>query len=101
MTGNYLSHPDNTYDPNAIPVIQDINYCDMVAENAMMAGRLKGGPMDTFAGICISNVTIRLTEKSKKLQWNCTDVTGITGSMAPRPCDLLPNQGTEKPITCE
>ncbi|PKI45061.1 hypothetical protein CRG98_034550 [Punica granatum] len=101
MTGNYGSHPDNNYDPNAIPVIQNINYRDMVAENVMMAGRLEGIPGDTFTGICISNVTITLTKKPQKLQWNCTDVAGITSGVVPKPCDLLPDQGPEKPITCE
>ncbi|KAK6158220.1 hypothetical protein DH2020_005534 [Rehmannia glutinosa] len=39
MTGNYGSHADNNYDPNALPVIQNINYRDMVAENVTMAAR--------------------------------------------------------------
>lgn len=100
MTGNYGSHPDNNYDPNAIPIIQNINYRDMVAENVTMAARLEGIPGDTFTGICISNVTIGLTEKPKKLQWNCTDVAGITSRVVPKPCNLLPDQGPEKPVTC-
>ncbi|KAK0587354.1 hypothetical protein LWI29_021437 [Acer saccharum] len=100
MTGNYGSHPDNNYDPNALPVIENINYRDMVAENVTMAARLEGISGDTFSGICISNVTIRLTEKPKKLQWNCTDVAGISSDVTPQPCDLLPNQGPGKIAAC-
>ncbi|CAN1254043.1 Probable polygalacturonase [Linum perenne] len=96
MTGNYGSHPDNNYDPKAIPVIQNINYRDMVAENVTMAARLEGIGGDPFTGICISNVTIGLTEKPKKLQWNCTDIAGVTSGVTPKPCDLLPDQGQEK-----
>ncbi|CAN0910456.1 Probable polygalacturonase [Linum grandiflorum] len=96
MTGNYGSHPDNNYDPNAIPVVQNINYRDMVAENVTMAARLEGIGGDPFTGICISNVTIGLAEKPKKLQWNCTDVAGVTSGVTPKPCDLLPDQGSEK-----
>ncbi|CAD6338105.1 unnamed protein product [Miscanthus lutarioriparius] len=28
MTGNYKSHPDDKYDPNAIPVVDSISYQD-------------------------------------------------------------------------
>ncbi|KAI9174348.1 hypothetical protein LWI28_015992 [Acer negundo] len=100
MTGNYGSHPDNNYDPKALPVIENINYRDMVAENVTMAARLEGISGDTFSGICISNVTIGLTKKPKKLQWNCTDVAGISSDVTPQPCDLLPNQGPGKIAAC-
>ncbi|KAJ4712018.1 Pectin lyase-like superfamily protein [Melia azedarach] len=100
MTGNYGSHPDNNYDPNALPVIQNINYRDMVAENVTMAARLEGISGDPFSGICISNVTIGLTKKPKKLQWNCTDVEGISSTVTPKPCNLLADQGPEKISSC-
>ncbi|KAF5730024.1 polygalacturonase [Tripterygium wilfordii] len=100
MTGNYGSHPDNNYDPNAIPVIQNINYRDMVAENVTMAAKLEGISGDPFTGICISNVTIQLTEKPKKLQWNCTDIEGISSNVTPQPCNLLPNQSPENNFAC-
>ncbi|KAJ6705521.1 PECTIN LYASE-LIKE SUPERFAMILY PROTEIN [Salix purpurea] len=100
MTGNYGSHPDNNYDPNAIPVIQNINYRDVVAENVTMAARLEGIPGDPFTGICMSNVTISLAQNRKKLQWNCSDVAGITSEVTPKPCDLLPDQGQGKIRAC-
>lgn len=100
MTGNYGSHPDNNWDPNAIPVIENINYRDMVAENVTMAARLEGIAGDPFTGICISNVTIELTEKPKKLQWNCTEIAGISSGVTPKPCDLLPDQEPGKVSPC-
>ncbi|KAK4743894.1 hypothetical protein SAY87_010206 [Trapa incisa] len=100
MTDNYGSHPDNKYNPNAIPIVKNINYRDMVAENVTMAARLEGIPGDAFTGICISNVTIGLSQKPKKLQWNCTDVIGISSEVVPMPCNLLPDQGREKPVMC-
>ncbi|KAG9132911.1 hypothetical protein Leryth_014840 [Lithospermum erythrorhizon] len=78
MAGNYGSHPDNNFDPNAIPVIENINYRDMIAENVTMAARLEGIPGDPFTGICISNVTIGLANKPKKVQWNCTDISSAS-----------------------
>lgn len=90
MTGNYGSHPHEGYDPNALPNITQINYKDVVAENVTYSARLEGIEKDPFTGICISNVSITLTEKPKKLQWNCTDISGISSNVSPEPCELLP-----------
>ncbi|KAH0643250.1 hypothetical protein KY290_035468 [Solanum tuberosum] len=100
MTGDYGSHPDNNYDPNALPVIENINYRDMVAENVTIAAKLAGISGDPFTGICISNVTIEMAPKAKKLFWNCTDISGISSGVVPQPCDLLPDQGTEYASPC-
>jgi len=89
MTGAYGSHPDPGWDPKALPAIGDINYRDFVADNVTYAARLDGIPGDTFKGICISNVTIDLTEKPKKLQWNCTNVEGVTSNVTPKACYQL------------
>ncbi|XP_043717120.1 probable polygalacturonase [Telopea speciosissima] len=89
MTGNYGSHPDPHYDPKALPVIQGINYRDIVADNVTMAARLEGISGDPFTGICISNVTINKSPKPKKVQWVCTDVDGVTSGVVPQPCAPL------------
>ncbi|KAM3682176.1 hypothetical protein ACB098_12G053600 [Castanea mollissima] len=65
MEGNYNQHPDPKYDPKAIPEIKGINYRDVVAENVTYSAKLDGIQGDPFTGICISNVTITLTEKPK------------------------------------
>lgn len=98
MTGAYGSHPSEGFDPKALPVIQNINYRDIVAKNVTHPGQLDGIANDPFKGICISNATITLTAKPKKVLWNCTDVEGITSNVTPKPCALLPEQ--QKPINC-
>lgn len=90
MTGNYGSHPDSDWDPKALPEITKINYRDMVAENVTYSARLDGIGGDVFDGICISNVNIGLTENPKELQWNCTNVEGVTSRVTPKSCELLP-----------
>lgn len=101
MTGNYGSHPDDKYDPKAIPTIQNINYRDMVADDVKMAARLEGISGDPFTEICISNVTISLAAKPKKVQWACTDVAGISSDVTPKPCDSLADQGPDHKIQCQ
>lgn len=95
MTGAYGAHPDPGYDPKALPIIQNINYQSWVAENVTMSAQLEGISGDTFKDICISDVSIGLTAKPQNIQWNCTDVSGVTNNVTPKACDQLP----EKPGT--
>jgi polygalacturonase len=97
MTGAYTLHPDNGFDPNALPHIQGINYRDVVADNVTYAAKLDGIASDPFTGICISNATITLTAKPMELQWNCTDIAGVTSNVTPKPCSLLP---MKKGVVC-
>ncbi|XP_068650272.1 probable polygalacturonase [Aristolochia californica] len=94
MTGAYGSHPDDHWDPNAIPVVEGINYRDVVAENVTTAGKLEGLEKSFFKGICISNATIAMAKpkSKKKLPWNCTYVEGTSSSVTPLPCPELPIQ---------
>ncbi|KAL0426039.1 UNVERIFIED_CONTAM: putative polygalacturonase [Sesamum radiatum] len=101
ITGNYGSHADNHYDPNALPEIKGINYRDVVAENVSMAGRLEGISGDPFTGICMSNVTIGMAAKAKKYPWSCVEVEGTASGVVPRPCDLLPDQGEQELGMCD
>ncbi|ESW23446.1 hypothetical protein PHAVU_004G047700 [Phaseolus vulgaris] len=89
MTGSYGSHPDPEFDPKALPVISGINYKDIVAKNVTYAARLEGIPNDPFTGICISNVTMELSKEQHKLQWNCTDISGVSNNVTPTPCEEL------------
>ena len=93
MTGNYGQHPDNSSDPNAMPEVTGINYSDVFAENVTMAGRMEGIPNDPYTGICISNVTAQLAPDAKELQWNCTNVKGVTSAVTPKPCPELGAEG--------
>ncbi|KAL1813792.1 hypothetical protein ACET3Z_023857 [Daucus carota] len=95
MTGAYGSHPDEGYDPKALPEVKNINFRNIAAENVTMAADLSGIKDDPYTGICISDAVINLSLKPKKVQWNCTDVSGITSNVVPPPCDLLPEKVLE------
>ncbi|XP_062227837.1 probable polygalacturonase [Phragmites australis] len=88
MTGNYKDHPDGKYDPNAIPVVENISYQDVVATGVNIAARLEGIQGAPFKGICIANVTAALA-KSRKYPWTCTDVEGVSANVSPAPCEPL------------
>ncbi|KAJ4955319.1 hypothetical protein NE237_012102 [Protea cynaroides] len=93
MTGAYRSHPDQGFDPKALPVVTRISNSDMVAKNVTMTADLAGIDGDSFTDICFSNVTIELSPKPKEVQWNCTDVVGLTSVVSPPACSLLPDEG--------
>ncbi|KAF5960026.1 hypothetical protein HYC85_001235 [Camellia sinensis] len=92
MTGNYGSHPDKGFDPKAFPVIQNINYRNIFAQNVSMPADLEGIQDHPFTGICISNANINLSAKPKKVQWNCSNIAGVSSKVNPQPCNLLPNK---------
>ncbi|PNX72593.1 putative polygalacturonase-like protein, partial [Trifolium pratense] len=101
MTGSYADHSDSKFDPKAaLPNVTGINFRDVTAKNVTIAGELKGISNDPFTGICISNATIEMFVNKDadkvKLPWNCTDVSGVTSNVVPKPCELLP----EKKVDC-
>ncbi|KAJ7969884.1 Pectin lyase-like superfamily protein [Quillaja saponaria] len=98
MTGSYKLHPNPNFNPKALPNITGINYRDVTANNVTYSAKLEGMQDNPFTGICISNVTITLSEKPKKLQWNCTAIQGTTSNVSPQPCDLLPQK--QQKIEC-
>lgn len=99
MIGSYSSHADEGYDPKALPRITNINYRDIVADKVTIPGKLEGlGEENPFTGICISNVTMTLAEKHDEPAWNCTDVSGVSSNVTPKPCAALPQKNLECPF---
>ncbi|CAN1158654.1 Probable polygalacturonase [Linum perenne] len=92
MSGNYKTHADDGWDPKALPEIKNINVRDMVGQNVNVSGKIDGIKTAPFTGLCISNVTLNLGPDAKKLQWNCTDVSGFTSRVTPKPCAELPDK---------
>uniref|UniRef100_A0ACD6A880 Uncharacterized protein n=1 Tax=Avena sativa TaxID=4498 RepID=A0ACD6A880_AVESA len=90
MTGDYKSHPDDKYDPTAVPVVENISYQDVVATGVWKeAARMEGIQGAPFKGICMANVTAEMT-KARKVSWNCADVEGVSSAdVTPAPCEAL------------
>ncbi|GKA25431.1 probable polygalacturonase [Tanacetum coccineum] len=93
-TGSYGQHTDSGYDPNALPKVERINYKNVVAKDVKMAGNMGGIDGDPFTGFCLSNITIGLSARPKPLQWNCTNIYGVSSNVTPRPCDILKDKGS-------
>ncbi|XP_051152838.1 probable polygalacturonase isoform X2 [Andrographis paniculata] len=85
-TGQCSSHPDNGYDPDALPVVTEITLEDIVGVNITLAGNLTGLDESPFAPFCLMNVSF-----SVESSWVCAYVAGSSFDVTPEPCPELRN----------
>lgn len=86
FTGLYGEHPDDSYDPDTLPVIKRVTVENVIGENIKRAGLIQGIKGDNFVDICLSNITLNV---SKKNPWNCSDVKGYSELVSPEACEQL------------
>ncbi|MED6185821.1 hypothetical protein PIB30_060759 [Stylosanthes scabra] len=86
FTGLYGDHPDDKYDPNALPIIEKITMKDVIGQNIKRAGLLEGIQGDNFVNICLSNIIL---DVSSSYPWNCSYIQGYSDSVSPEACKPL------------
>lgn len=86
FNGQFGEHPDEYYDPSALPIIEMITIQNVTGENVKVAGLLEGIEGDNFVSICLSNITLRVTSDSP---WKCSFVDGFSGFVSPDICEPL------------
>ncbi|XP_065859891.1 probable polygalacturonase isoform X2 [Euphorbia lathyris] len=86
FTGLYGEHPDEQYDPKALPIIERITIEDVKGNNIKYAGILDGIEADSFLDICLSNISLNVTSESP---WNCSNIQGYSDSVTPETCEPL------------
>lgn len=84
-TGQYSSHPDDGYDPSALPVVTEITYKDIDGVNITSAGILSGIDEAPFTSICLWNVSFSGVSTS----WTCSNVVGSSVDVSPEACPEL------------
>ncbi|KAG8389526.1 hypothetical protein BUALT_Bualt02G0238500 [Buddleja alternifolia] len=87
-TGEFNSHPDDKYDPHALPVVSEITFKDIVGVNITTAGTFCGIPESPFTSICLSDVSFSGTA-DPSLSWICSNITGSSFNVSPEPCPEL------------
>lgn len=96
FTSQYGEHPDENYDPNALPFIDRITFRGMTGKNISMAGLLQGIQGDEFLNICLYNITFGVTSNP----WNCSYIEGYSDLVAPKPCTPLGQKMPEHLQAC-
>uniref|UniRef100_A0A1D1XCF2 Putative polygalacturonase n=1 Tax=Anthurium amnicola TaxID=1678845 RepID=A0A1D1XCF2_9ARAE len=86
IQGQYGEHPDEHYDPKALPCIDRITIKDIVGINIKLAGHLEGIEGDYFSDICLSNIILNVTSDPP---WNCSYVEGYSNMVSPESCEPL------------
>ncbi|KAL6638411.1 hypothetical protein ACP70R_023906 [Stipagrostis hirtigluma subsp. patula] len=89
FTGDWSSHPDEHFDPAALPVISRITLKNIVGSNILAAGVLSGITGDPFTGICLSNISFALADSANSTSWSCSNISGYSELVFPEPCSDL------------
>lgn len=86
-SGQFGSHPDDNYDPNALPDLDHITLQDVTGTNITIAGSLTGIQESPFTSLCLSNISLSIDSGSPT--WECSHVSGASVSVFPKPCSQL------------
>lgn len=85
-------HPDEGWDPKAVPKIRGISFLNVVSVNSTKAPVLAGIEDAQFEEICMKNVS--LLGLAPSARWQCQFVSGFTSQVFPLPCPELQNNGS-------
>ncbi|XP_042504818.1 probable polygalacturonase isoform X2 [Macadamia integrifolia] len=98
-TGQFGSHPDDEFDPNALPVIDHITLKNIIGTNITVAGDLEGIQESPFTSICLSNISLFITSGTSS-SWFCSNVLGFSDSVFPEPCPDLQSSYSNSSSAC-
>ncbi|XP_073283786.1 probable polygalacturonase isoform X1 [Primulina huaijiensis] len=93
-TGQSKFHPDDKFDPHALPVVSEITFEDIVGVNMTISGFFSGIDESPFTSICLSNVSFSVGSNVNK-SWVCSNVMGWSLNVSPEPCSALQNLPTD------
>lgn len=98
-TGQFTSHPDDKYNPNAFPNITGITFLDFVGVNVSTAGIFSGIDESPFTSICLSNVSFSIADDPSR-SWLCENVEGSSYEVMPEPCPELQSSSSNPFSDC-
>ncbi|KAL5567913.1 hypothetical protein UlMin_024488 [Ulmus minor] len=86
-------HPDDGYNRRTLSDVENISLSGIKALNVYTTANLGGLAGHSIKGICVSDAKfLALEEWTKRQQWFCSDLEGVTSSVNPKACDLLPEK---------
>jgi len=88
VSGSAGDHPDDKFDPNALPVVKDVKIKNVLGVKVKVPGSIKGLKDSPFSGICLSNVNLYGATAPSSV-WTCSDVSGGAVQVSPLPCAEL------------
>jgi len=88
ISGDVGDHPDDGFNPNAIPNVTDITMKTIWGRNVLQPGLVKGIKDAPFTSICLSDVNLYGSLR-ETVPWECSDVKGSSLKVSPWPCSEL------------
>lgn len=89
IAGDVGDHPDEKFNPNALPVVKDIVIKNVWGQKVLQPGLVQGIKNSPFTGICLSNISLGGVPGPKSSPWKCSDVSGGSVKVTPSPCSEL------------
>nr|XP_010924850.1 probable polygalacturonase [Elaeis guineensis] len=86
IKGDVGGHPDDKYNPNALPVVDGLTIKNVWGVDIQQPGLIEGIKNSPFTRICLSNITLN---GAGDVPWKCKDVSGGAHKVQPSPCTEL------------
>lgn len=97
--GQCGSHPDDKYDPSALPFFDYITIEDVIGTNITVAGSFIGIKESPFTSICLFNISLSINSGSAPT-WECSNVSGSSELVFPEPCPELKSSYSNSSSAC-
>ncbi|XP_057429211.1 probable polygalacturonase [Lotus japonicus] len=94
IAGDVGDHPDEKFNPNALPVVKGITITNVWGVRVLQAGLIKGLKNSPFTDVCLSEINLHGMSGPRSPPWKCSDVSGFAHQVSPWPCSQLSSQET-------
>ncbi|MED6179780.1 hypothetical protein PIB30_003996 [Stylosanthes scabra] len=92
ISGDVGGHPDDKFDPNALPIVKGITLKNVWGVKVLQAGLIKGLSKAPFTEVCLSDINLHGETGPRTPPWQCSDVVGVAHQVSPWPCSELISQ---------
>ncbi|CAJ1964954.1 unnamed protein product [Sphenostylis stenocarpa] len=92
IAGDVGGHPDDKFNPKALPVVKGITIKNVWGVTVSEAGLINGIRNSPFTDVCLSNINFHGMKGLSPPSWKCSDVSGFAHQVSPWPCSQLSNQ---------
>ncbi|KAJ0105119.1 hypothetical protein Patl1_17543 [Pistacia atlantica] len=89
IAGDVGDHPDENFNPNALPVVKGITIKNVWGVKVLDSGSIQGLKNSPFTGICLSDINLHGVKGPTSPPFKCSDISGIAYQVKPWPCSEL------------
>ncbi|KAA3457905.1 putative polygalacturonase [Gossypium australe] len=92
---DYNEHPDDDFDPKALPIVKDISFTGVHGQGVRVPVRIHGSEDIPIRNVTFRDMSVGLTYKKKHI-FQCAFIQGrVIGTIFPAPCENLDRYNEE------